>query len=58
MNAFRDGIDWQEHKELCDAARDRYRNGELSQLEFRKKLASLGFTAVEIQTEVESIDNA
>ena len=48
----RDGLSWQDWKELCDAAHVRFQDGEINETEYRKLLSKLGFNAYEIDQEV------
>lgn len=50
---MRHWVDWDEHKELCEAARKRYREGYIDEIEFRRLLGNLGFTATAIDAEVQ-----
>ena len=49
----REGLSWEEHCELCEAARERFRCGDIGETEFRRLLGNLGFNATDIDREVE-----
>ena len=52
MNAWFEGLDWQEAKELIDALRDRFHYREISENEFVERLARFGFNGTEIDEEI------
>lgn len=54
MTFNRESLGWEEHKELCETTHKEFNNMEITEEEYRKKLASLGFNATEIDTEVEA----
>lgn len=52
MRRDRMDLDYQEHKELWEALNARFNNGEISEDQYRRNLARLGFNATEIEEEV------
>lgn len=52
---YREGMSYEEHSEAVQAARERFQNNEITENKFRELLASLGFNATEIDSEVNSL---
>ena len=57
MTGNREGLSYQEWKELKEAADGQLRRLEILEQEYRRKLAVLGLNATEIDAEVEAIKN-
>jgi hypothetical protein len=53
MTNNRDSLPHDEWLELCQAAHHNFETGDISEREYRLKLAHLGFNATEIEREVE-----
>lgn len=52
MTRNREPISWKDHNELCDAYAQQFHDREITEDAYRRKLTSLGFTAIEADAEV------
>lgn len=57
MTNNREGLSYHEWKELKEAADSQFRTGEITETEYRMKLATIGLNATEIDEEVTGIEN-